>query len=147
MLLLVPAGVLVLVLLAGITFDFVHLHLAQRELVALAESVANDAATYALDQDALRTDGQIVFRQSRAERIAERARVEAPTDLHITALDVRVDPGTGSVVVTASATVDPVFLRAVPGEAVPRRVRATARAVLAGDTSRQLSCCSSIFPP
>ncbi|MGI8663738.1 MAG: hypothetical protein ACR2LQ_11070 [Acidimicrobiales bacterium] len=128
---LVPAGMLVLIVLAGITFDFAHLYLAQRELASVAESVANDAATYAVDQGMLRSQGRIVFDQGRAEAIRDLAVANPPSDLRITSFDVIVDAATGTVLVSATAEVDPVFLRAVPGEAVPRTVRATARAVIA----------------
>jgi len=129
---LVPAGVLVLIMLAGITFDFAHVYVAQRELADLAESVANDVATYAVDPAALRREGRLVFDQDRADRIAALAASNPPSDVRITQLSATVDPDSGAVVVTAAADVDPVFLRAIPGEAVPRTVHATARATVTG---------------
>jgi hypothetical protein len=129
-LVLVPAAVLVLFLLAAITFDHAHLYLAQRELAAIAESVANDAAASAVDQGALRAGGEIRYDQSRADGIAALAVAAAPPDLRVVAFDVRLDAETLTVVVTASAEVEPVFLRAAPGGAVPRTVRTSAHAVL-----------------
>ncbi len=128
MLMLVPAGILVLIALAGIAFDFSHLYLGQRELADVAESVANDAATYAIDQGVLRSQGRIVLDQDRADAIGALAAANPPGDVRITSLVVEIDPASGQVIVTASAVVDPVFLRALPGESVPREVRATARA-------------------
>ncbi|MEO7555273.1 MAG: hypothetical protein ABIV94_01545 [Acidimicrobiales bacterium] len=129
-LMLVPAGVLVLVMLAGMTFDFAHVYVAQRELADLAESVANDVATYAVDQPALRREGRVAFDQDRADQIVALAASVPPSGVRITGLSATIDPDSGAVVVTATAEVDPVFLRAIPGEAVPRTVHATAQATL-----------------
>ena len=125
---LVPAGFLVLLMLAAITFDFAHAYLAQREVANVAESVANDAVTYAVDQGVLRAGGGVVLSQDRVDRIVEVARANPPSDVRITALDAQLDSAAGTVVVTITGEVDPVFLRAIPGEAVPRTVHATASA-------------------
>jgi hypothetical protein len=125
---LVPAGFLVLLMLAAITFDFAHAYLAQREVANVAESVANDAVTYAVDQGVLRNGGGVVLSQDRVDRIVEIARANPPSDVRITALDAQLDSAAGTVVVTIAGEVDPVFLRAIPGEAVPRTVHATASA-------------------
>lgn len=56
-LLLVPVGVLIVVLLAGITVDSTAAFLAEREASAAASSLANDLATLAVDESGLRRTG------------------------------------------------------------------------------------------
>lgn len=53
-LLLVPAGVLVVLVLASIVIDNAVVFLAEREAAAAASSAANDVASMALDEVALR---------------------------------------------------------------------------------------------
>jgi hypothetical protein len=56
-LILVPAGVLVLMLLGAIAVDFSVAYLAKRQLEAAAGAAVNDAAGAGLDERALRSGG------------------------------------------------------------------------------------------
>ena len=54
-LILMPAAVLVVMVLAAITMDLSLVHLGRRETIAAAEAAANDAATFGLDERAYRS--------------------------------------------------------------------------------------------
>ena len=138
---LVPAGVLVLFVLASISVDAAVAFLAQRELSAAAAAAANDAAGAAVSDQAFYADGTgtpagVVLDQGKAEQVARRA------------LDARVPRGVAEVVqevvvdgdqvcVTVTGRVAYVFARAVPGAARGRTVtgRAVATAVLGGSAA------------
>ncbi|HUR22350.1 MAG TPA: hypothetical protein VMZ73_00615 [Acidimicrobiales bacterium] len=140
MLLLVPAGVLVLVILGAIAVDSAIAFLGQRELSDLAAAVANDAATSALsdehfyrgggDAGGEHDAGDIEIDPLAARRLAQIAiERRAPSGLR----NILVETQTvGShVCVRLRGDVDHVFARAVPGAARKTTVegRATATAV------------------
>lgn len=112
-LLVFPAVLLVMVVLASITVDFARLHLAQRQADDLASAAANDAVTVGLDVDALRRGGD--YRLDPA-RLGPGVRLTGPR----------------SVEVEVAQRVPLAFARIPPGapEAVTVRARATATAVL-----------------
>ena len=68
-LLLVPAGVLIVALLAGITIDSAAVFLAQREASAATSSLANDLVSLALDEAALRHHGTYRVDASRLRQL------------------------------------------------------------------------------
>ena len=113
---LVPAGILILVMLAAIAVDFSHLHLERRELLAATSAAANDAVT-AIDQDLLRSGVDARFE-------LDVARVEAVAAASLAARGFTVAPtvslsasaaGNPVVTVQVSRTVDYIFVKAVPG--------------------------------
>ncbi len=53
-LMLMPAAILIVLVLAAITVDTAVVHLARRDLLHAADAAANDAVTYGLDEDRLR---------------------------------------------------------------------------------------------
>lgn len=114
---LVPAGVLVLVVLASIAVDSAIAFLAQRQLVDLAAAVANDAATAALSEPAFyRTDGgpRIEIDDGAADRLVEEALVaRAPRGIDELSADVRV--AGDQICVSLTGRVSYVFAKAVPG--------------------------------
>ena len=122
---LMPAAVLVLIMLAGIAFDFSHLYLAKRDLASLADAAANNAVTYGVDQASIRRgDGYALdpdlVEQSVAASIAVHSR-----DLHLIG-EPEVELVTPTEVrVTLVAEVDFVFTRAVPGAKDSETVRVT----------------------
>jgi hypothetical protein len=123
---LVPAAVLIVLVLASIAVDMSLLHLRQRQAHDLAAEAANDAATAAADQGALR-DGDYVLDEEEARRVvtaAVRAGDRAP-DV-VGAPEVRI---TGDVVeVEVALHADYVFAGVVPGAPDGRTVRGTATA-------------------
>ena len=70
-LMLVPAAVLIVLVMASITVDMALVQLRQRQAYDLAAGAANDAATAAADQGALRAGGYRVDADA-ARRVVER---------------------------------------------------------------------------
>lgn len=129
-LMLMPAALLVLFVLAGITFDYAHLYLAQRELQSAAEAAVNDAVTWGVDQGSVRRGGGPVL----DETLVEQA-VDASLATHGASLDLDGPPvvealSATEVRVTVTGRVDYLFVPAVPGLPRSTTVRATAVATL-----------------
>lgn len=132
-LLLVPAGFLILIVLAAITFDFALLHLRQRELVDLAEAAANDAAAAAIDQGALRERAEVVLDDALVRSVVGRSLTAHTGNLTLVGAPiVRLRSGATVVEVTVQARVDYVFARAVPGGPQSATLEATAVAGVLG---------------
>ena len=124
-LLLVPAGFLVVLILASIAVDMSLVHLRQRQAVGVASGAANDAVTAAADQAGLRGGSGLGLSQSDAEAVVED--VVSASDL---APDVVGPPvvrvTADSVQVELTVRADYVFAGAVPG--APAGTTVTARA-------------------
>ena len=121
MLLLVPAGVLVLFVLGAIAVDAAVAFLAQRELTGAAAAAANDAATAAVSDEAFyRGDGgggpgDIDIDDGAATRVARLAlEARAPRGIRDLRLATVRAPGR-QVCVVVTGEVDHVFARAIPG--------------------------------
>jgi hypothetical protein len=134
---LLPAGVLILVALAGVTVDSARSFQAQRELADVAASVANDVAVQALvlDDEQFSETGRIRVDPDRARTAAAAILAVRPDDglgpLRLVGVSVS-DPAPGAlpvVTVTLAATVDTIFTRAVPGGPDHTDLEATGRAV------------------
>lgn len=123
-LLLFPALVLVLVALAAITVDAAVVAEDQRDLVAVAEAAANDAAA-AVDVEALRSDGDVRLDPARAERAVHRA-----VSLADGSIQVRWTISDTTVEVELRRQVRLVFAPAIPGAPTTRTVVAHASADL-----------------
>jgi uncharacterized membrane protein len=129
---LMPAAVIVLLVLGAITFDFAHLYLAKRELQAAAESAANDAVTFGVDQAAVRRGDGVRLDESSVLRAVELSVAAHGNELHlVSAPQVEVE-GTGEIRVELTARVDFVFAPAVPGSPHKSIVHASATAAAAG---------------
>jgi Flp pilus assembly protein TadG len=127
-LMLMPAAVLVLLILGGISFDFAHLFLAKRELTSLAEAAANNAVTHGVDQAAVRRgDGYVLDPDLVVDSVVASVADHAP-DLHFVG-DARVELLSATEVrITITASIDYVFTRAVPGTPGAATVTVTATA-------------------
>lgn len=136
-LMLVPAGVLVLFVLGAMAVDSAIAFLAQRELSAAAASLANDVATVALSEDRLYA-GEAAIDEGRATEVVHEALGRrAPRGVGDLQTSVRAEGD--QVCVTLTGRVAYVFSRAVPGaqrEATVRG-RAVATAVPQGATVRR----------
>ena len=133
-LMLVPAGVLIVVVLASIAVDFTVAFLGERELANLASSAANDAATAAVDLEHLRDTGEFRLDIDRAEQIVA-ASLEASStevDLDAPSVELTMIGGEPAVRVRLTGTVDYVFAPALPGG--PERVDVAASAVAVATT-------------
>ena len=112
-LVLMPAAVLILLVLAAIAFDAAVVHLQQRRLADLAASLANDAVT-ALDLDAVyELEHGPAADPDRAQGLAAARRAAFARD--DTLQDVACAPAVAGdeVTVTCRGRVVPVFGRAL----------------------------------
>ena len=131
-LLLVPAGFLIVLIMASIAVDMSLVHLRQRQAVDVASGAANDAVTAAADEGALRGGDGVAVSQADAEAVVER--IVAASDLApevVGAPVVRVTAASVEVELTVRA--DYVFAGAVPG--APDGTTVTARASARADAS------------
>lgn len=134
-LLLFPAGLLIMVALAGMTVDSTIAFLAQRELINATAAAANDAATEALSDSSFYRDNRIELSAAAVEDIAV-DRVFQLVDTarhHELAVTAEAVPplGTGcqwTVRVRASSRVDELFGRALPGSSATVAVTAQSTA-------------------
>jgi hypothetical protein len=126
-LLLVPAGFLVVLVLAAIAVDLGAVHLGRRELVHAAGAAANDAVTEGLDEARLRAGEGYHLDRGRVE-VAVRRSLDAQGVLDDLTAPARVEVDGTTVTVTLTGRVDPVFARALPGGGDGTRVRARASA-------------------
>ena len=125
-LMLVPAAVLVLVILGAIAVDSASVFLGRRQLNNFTTAAANDAASAALDPSAFYNGDRIVIDAVRAKAIVGTLETRLPHLLH----DVRttVEVRGNQVTVTATATVEYIFARAIPGVAHASVVRSSTTA-------------------
>lgn len=121
-LLLFPAGLFVVLVLAAIAVDSSIAFLGERELAGAVVAAANDAATQALSNRGFYRDGNVELDTAEVERVAEeRVRTSLDADRHRgLAVQARVVRPSGSactwsVRVEASSTVAYLFARALPG--------------------------------
>jgi hypothetical protein len=125
-LMLVPAGLLVVLVMASIAVDMSLVQLRQRQAHDLAAGAANDAATAAIDSGSVRSH-TVVIDVDAAARIAEE--VVAASDL---SADVVGRPAVrvvdGRVEVEVSLRADYIFAGVVPGADDGMTVTATASA-------------------
>jgi Flp pilus assembly protein TadG len=127
-LMLMPAGVLVVLLLGAIAFDLSVVFLRQRQASSLAVDVANDLATAALDEQAFRADGTYELDPDRADDLGLDLVLASDLRNQIVEVDVNV-VGPDAVEVRVVLHVDYVFAKAIPGTADGTTVEASATAV------------------
>lgn len=72
-LLLAPIGLIIVLLLGGATLEVGGMHLRQRQLDDLADSIANDAATVGFDIETFRQSGEVTIDPGAANSIVEGA--------------------------------------------------------------------------
>jgi hypothetical protein len=126
-LMLVPAGVLIVFVLASIAVDMSLVHLRKRQAFDLASAAANDAATAGADQAALRS-GSYVIEPGSARAVVDDVvgaselapHLAAPPSVTVTAEGVSVE-------ITLEA--DYIFAGVVPGAPDGTVVAASATAV------------------
>ena len=127
-LMLMPAGVLIVILLGAIAFDLSVVFLRQRHTSSAAGDVANDLATLAVDEAEFRATGTFQLNPQKAEEIGHRLLAESDIAKQIIHIDVRV-PYPDTVQVTVAVRVDYIFAKAIPGAHHHTEVHATATAV------------------
>lgn len=129
---LVPAGFLVLMLLAGVAVDSAVAYQAQLELKDALSAAANDAVAAGLDDRAFYGTGTVTLDPALvASVVCQSVAAQGLGTLHGLRLSVAL--GDRSVRVAGSATVNAVFGRMVPGFG-RRQVSSSADAVLSSGT-------------
>ena len=132
-LMLMPAAVLVLVVLASIAVDFSLVGMRARSLHNAAAGAANDAATAALSSEGLRR-GETWVDVEAAERVAAESLAARGIALAGPPV-VTISPDGREVTVHLRATYDYVFAPAIPGapDSFTVEASATARTLIAGE--------------
>ena len=126
-LMLVPAGLLIVLIMASIAVDMSLVQLRQRQAHDLAAGAANDAATAAADVGAIRSGGYSVDPGAAAAVVD---RIVAASELAPDVVGRPVVRVTGNVVeVEVSLYADYIFAGVVPGASDGAAVTARASAV------------------
>jgi hypothetical protein len=126
---LVPAGFLVLILLAALTVDSAVAYLGQEQLHDALSAAANDAVTAALDSPSFYRSGAITLDQAAAGRaVCLSVLAQNAPALHGVQVWMAIDGD--SIDLKGQAEVDSVFGRVIPGFS-RHRVRASVSAVAA----------------
>jgi hypothetical protein len=124
---LVPAGLLIVLVMASIAVDMALVQLRQRQAHDLAAGAANDAATAAADQAGLRTGNPSVDGDRARAVVAE---IVAASDLAPQVVGTpRVSVDGARVEVEVSLHADYIFAGVVPGAPDGVTVTATASAI------------------
>ena len=133
-LMLMPAAVLVLVVLASIAVDFSLVGMRARALHNAAAGAANDAATAAISREGLRR-GETWIDVETAQQVAARSLAARGIDL-VAPPVVTISPDGREVTIHLRATYDYVFAPAIPGapDVFTVEATATARALVAGES-------------
>ena len=130
-LLLFPAGLLIVLVLAGIAFDLSLAFQSKRQLVELADSAANDAVTYGLDEVRLRADGSYCLAPSRVARSVQDTLAASGQAVEVLSMELVTATGadcpTGVAITLAGHSPYP-FSQAVPGMPAGINHRGTGRA-------------------
>ena len=129
---LYPVGFLIVVLLGAIAVDLGNVWLQQRRLADAADSAANDAVTFGLDQDSLRQEGQIELDDGRVLDVvsASVAGQALPPAAAVTAITIDTGPGGNpSVTVEIESEADLIFGRIVRSGGIAIRAEGTAEIV------------------
>ena len=126
-LMLMPAGLLIVLVLASIAVDMSLVHLRKRQAFDLAAAAANDAATAGVDQGELRATHAYLLDPERTRAVV--GDVVAASDLapHLVGPPVVTVSG-ADVRVELALEADYIFADVVPGAPDGAVVRATATA-------------------
>ena len=131
-LLLMPAGVLILLILAALSFDLSVGFQRKRTLLELADAAANDAVTTGLDQARLRADGRYCLDPAGVRRSVAVSVATAEFPVDVVAVRLLADPAgggcaTGATVVLQASRPAP-FTAAIPGLGSPAPLEGQATA-------------------
>lgn len=131
-LLLFPAAVLIVIVLAAIAVDSAIAFLAQREVANAVAAAANDASSLGVGNRSFYEGGSVDIDPFTAVQLAEDRVVAALDATRFRGLEIEVVvvPATSAgcparVRVRASARVDALFATAIPGAANQTQVQAT----------------------
>ena len=133
MLMLVPAGILVLLILGAIAVDSAVVFLAQRDLANRTAAAANDLAAAAVSDVAFyQGGGTVELRQDRATAFTELVFAPGRRPAGFASWSGSATANGRTVRVEATAEVRYVFAAAIPGAPKTTTVRARSTAVAVG---------------
>jgi hypothetical protein len=127
---LMPVAVLIVLLLGAIAVDLSVVRLAHRDLLDVAASAANDAATDGLDADAYRRTGTFELDLDRAYAALDRTIEHRHLAHPVTQRVITAGPGPDEITIELEASVSPLFAKSLPGPAHATTVRARATATV-----------------
>ncbi|MEM7285100.1 MAG: pilus assembly protein TadG-related protein [Actinomycetota bacterium] len=112
---LYPVGFLIVLMLGAIAVDLGNVWLQQRRLADAADSAANDAVTYGVDQNILRSTGELELSNARIDEIVavSVAGQNLPPEAVVTDASGIVLAGVPAVTVTIESEADLIFGRFV----------------------------------
>ena len=112
---LYPVGLLIVLMLGAIAVDLGNVWMQQRRLADAADSAANDAVTYGVDQGVLRATGDLELSEARIDDIVvvSVAGQGLPAEATITDSSGTVIGGVPAVTVTIESRADLIFGRFV----------------------------------
>ncbi len=128
---LMPAAVLIVLVLGAIAVDLSVVHLAHRDLIDIAASAANDAATDGLDTEAFHRTGTYRLDLDRAMAAVRRTLAVHQVAGRATIVRVVQGPGADQVTVELQMPVTYIFAKALPGANEGTTVKAHATATAA----------------
>lgn len=132
-LVLVPAGFLVLILLAALAVDSAVAYLGQQQLHDVLSAAANDAVAAGLDDPAFYRNGTLTLDPATvAGEVCADVAAQDDEGLHDVSLEMAV--AGNALRLTGSASVNAVFGRAIPGFG-QRAVRSSTDATLSSGPS------------
>ena len=110
---LYPVGFLIVLMLGAIAVDLGNVWMQQRRLADAADSAANDAVTYGVDQGVLRATGDLELSEARIDDIVvvSVAGQGLPAEATITDSSGTVIGGVPAVTVTIESRADLIFGR------------------------------------
>ncbi|HET9076318.1 MAG TPA: hypothetical protein VFN68_05260 [Acidimicrobiales bacterium] len=145
MLALVPAGFLVLVLLAALAVDSAVAYLGRQQLHDALSAAANDAVTAGLNDASFYRAGSLALDPAAAARtVCAAVAAQGDGTLHGITVSMAVEGDTIRLI--GAATVDAVFGTAIPGFG-HREVRASAQATLQSGPATPAGPVSAGFGP
>ncbi len=129
-LMLMPVAVLIVLLLGAIAVDLSVVRLAHRDLLDVAASAANDAATDGLDPDHYRRTGTYEIDLARAYTALDRTIEHRHLANPVTARLITAGPGPDEITVELESSVPALFAKALPGAPHHTTIRAKATAAV-----------------
>jgi hypothetical protein len=134
-LMLMPAGVLIVLVLGAMAVDLSVVHLGEREVSAAASAAVNDAVSQGLDEATLYDSGRYALDPTRVRQVIVTtlaAQDGTGRDLRLssgpTLADADGDGAVDTVTLSVEMEVDYIFARGLPGGPDHLTVEATATA-------------------
>jgi Flp pilus assembly protein TadG len=128
---LMPLGILIVVVLAAIAFDLSWVYEAQHEAIDAAESAANDAVTFGVDQGSVEAGTGVHLDDERITEAVDRSlAVRRLRGYETDRTTIVTDRDAGTITVTVTCHVSYLFARAVLGAGDGRDVTGSGTARL-----------------